>query len=85
MRAVFFCASWYFGTASRYPNLALWRYRLAEACGHEGQLERARRLLADSPAKAWGGVIRADRARRLGLAPDPDFASIIDQHLAETR
>ena len=68
-----------FGTASRYPNLALWRYRLAEACGHEGQLERARRLLADSPATAWGGVIRADRARLEALiwvrAGEPDRAA----------
>jgi D-erythronate 2-dehydrogenase len=29
--------------------------------------------------------IRADRARRLGLAPDPDFDSVIAMHLAETR
>jgi D-erythronate 2-dehydrogenase len=29
--------------------------------------------------------IRADRARRLGLTPDPDFDSIIAMHLAETR
>jgi nucleoside-diphosphate-sugar epimerase len=28
--------------------------------------------------------IRADRARRLGLAPDPDFDSVIAMHLAET-
>src|SRR5215469_220146 len=28
--------------------------------------------------------IRADRARRLGLTPDPDFDSIIAMHLAET-
>ncbi|HEY0717142.1 MAG TPA: D-erythronate dehydrogenase [Streptosporangiaceae bacterium] len=34
---------------------------------------------------AWPGRLRADRAGRLGLAPDPDFRSIIDQHLAETR
>jgi nucleoside-diphosphate-sugar epimerase len=29
--------------------------------------------------------IRAARARRLGLAPDPDFDSVIAMHLAETR
>jgi D-erythronate 2-dehydrogenase len=29
--------------------------------------------------------IRADRAGRLGLAPDPDFDAIIAMHLAETR
>jgi hypothetical protein len=33
----------------------------------------------------WPARIRADRARRLGLAPDPDFDSIIAMHLAETR
>jgi D-erythronate 2-dehydrogenase len=33
----------------------------------------------------WPARIRADRAGRLGLAPDPDFDSIIAMHLAETR
>ena len=33
----------------------------------------------------WPARIRADRARRLGLAPDPDFDSVIAMHLAETR
>ena len=33
----------------------------------------------------WPGRLRADRAARLGLAPDPDFRSIIDQHIAESR
>src|SRR6201994_1229780 len=32
----------------------------------------------------WPGSLRADRAARLGLAPDPDFESIIRQHRAET-
>ncbi len=34
---------------------------------------------------SWPGRLRADRAARLGLTPDPDFASIIRAHLAETR
>lgn len=34
---------------------------------------------------SWPSRIRADRAARLGLAPDPDFASIISTHIAETR
>ncbi|HUC26537.1 MAG TPA: D-erythronate dehydrogenase [Streptosporangiaceae bacterium] len=38
----------------------------------------AARLVASWPAR-----IRADRAQRLGLAPDPDFASIIRMYLAE--
>ena len=31
----------------------------------------------------WPARVRADRAARLGLAPDPDFDSIIRMHLAE--
>lgn len=34
---------------------------------------------------SWPARIRADRAARLGLAPDPDFGSVIRQYLAETR
>jgi len=56
-----------FGTASRYPNLALWRYRLAEAYLAQGRLTEARRLLDESPAGPWGGVTPADRARLEGL------------------
>jgi D-erythronate 2-dehydrogenase len=33
---------------------------------------------------SWPARIRADRAERLGLAPDPDFDSIIRMHLAES-
>ncbi len=33
----------------------------------------------------WPARVRADRAARLGLTPDPDFGSIIKAHLAETR
>jgi nucleoside-diphosphate-sugar epimerase len=33
----------------------------------------------------WPARVRADRAARLGLAPDPDFDSIIRMHLAESR
>jgi D-erythronate 2-dehydrogenase len=32
----------------------------------------------------WPARIRADRAARLGLTPDPDFESIIRTHLAES-
>jgi D-erythronate 2-dehydrogenase len=32
----------------------------------------------------WPARFRADRAARLGLAPDPDFDTIIRMHLAET-
>jgi nucleoside-diphosphate-sugar epimerase len=35
--------------------------------------------------RGWPARIQADRARRLGLAPDPDFDSIIAMHIAETR
>jgi nucleoside-diphosphate-sugar epimerase len=34
---------------------------------------------------SWPARIRTDRATRLGLAPDPDFGSIIEMCLAETR
>jgi len=34
---------------------------------------------------SWPVRIRADRAQRLGLAPDPDFGSIIGRYLAESR
>jgi len=33
----------------------------------------------------WPARLRTDRAARLGLSPDPDFASIIGMHIAETR
>ena len=33
----------------------------------------------------WPARIRADRASRLGLTPDPDFDSVIRMHLAESR
>ncbi len=34
---------------------------------------------------SWPARVRADRAARLGLTPDPDFDSIIRTHLAESR
>jgi len=34
---------------------------------------------------SWPARIRADRAERLGLAPDPDIGSIISRYLAESR
>ena len=34
---------------------------------------------------SWPARIRADRAQRLGLAPDPDFDSIIRTHRTESR
>lgn len=33
---------------------------------------------------SWPARVRADRAARLGLTPDPDFDSIIRMHLAES-
>jgi D-erythronate 2-dehydrogenase len=32
----------------------------------------------------WPARFRADRATRIGLAPDPDYATIIKRHLAES-
>jgi D-erythronate 2-dehydrogenase len=40
----------------------------------------AARMMASWPAR-----IRADRAARLGLTPDPDIDSVIQMHLAESR
>jgi nucleoside-diphosphate-sugar epimerase len=34
---------------------------------------------------SWPARFRADRAAGLGLAPDPDFDSVISMHLAETQ
>jgi hypothetical protein len=34
---------------------------------------------------SWPARFRTERAARLGLAPDPDFGSIIAMHLAEAR
>jgi len=34
---------------------------------------------------SWPARIRAERAERLGLAPDPDFGAIISMYLAETQ
>src|SRR5215831_13593264 len=34
---------------------------------------------------SWPARVRAGRAERLGLAPDPDFDAIIGMHLAESR
>jgi nucleoside-diphosphate-sugar epimerase len=34
---------------------------------------------------SWPARVRADRAARLGLTPDPDFDAIIRMHLAESR
>jgi nucleoside-diphosphate-sugar epimerase len=33
---------------------------------------------------SWPAAIRADRAARLGLAPDPNFDSVLALHIAET-
>jgi len=34
---------------------------------------------------SWPARFRADRAARLGLAPDPDYDAVIRTHLAETQ
>jgi ATP/maltotriose-dependent transcriptional regulator MalT len=52
-----------FDVAAQHPNLALWRYRLAEAHLHQGRSGEARRLLDGSPDPPLGGTSAADRAR----------------------
>jgi nucleoside-diphosphate-sugar epimerase len=34
---------------------------------------------------SWPTRVRAERATRLGLTPDPDFGSVIRTHIAESR
>jgi nucleoside-diphosphate-sugar epimerase len=34
---------------------------------------------------SWPARIRAERATRLGLTPDPDFGAVIRAHIAESR
>jgi hypothetical protein len=34
---------------------------------------------------SWPAWVRAERATRLGLTPDPDFGSVIRAHIAESR
>jgi hypothetical protein len=34
---------------------------------------------------SWPARIRSERAERLGLAPDPDFGSIVSMYRAEAR
>jgi DNA-binding CsgD family transcriptional regulator len=64
-----------------HPNLALWRYRLAEAYLMQGQLAAAGRLLDEAPPAPWGGTTQADRGRLTALlqhrAGHPDRASAV--------
>lgn len=67
------------GTAADYPNLAMWRYRLAEAHLAQGRLPDAQRLLDLTPQAPWGGTGHADRVRLQGLllarSGEPDHAA----------
>jgi DNA-binding CsgD family transcriptional regulator len=67
------------GTATHYPNLGLWRYRLAEAHVAQGRLAEAGRLLDEAPPPPWGGLTDADLARLRGLTwqreGDPEKAA----------
>ncbi len=38
----------------------------------------------DRIVTSWPAAVRADRAARLGLAADPDFDSVVAQHIRET-
>lgn len=55
------------GTAAHYPNLGVWRYRLAEAYVAAGRLAEAGRLLDQAPPPPWGGITDADLTRLRGL------------------
>jgi DNA-binding CsgD family transcriptional regulator len=52
-----------FDVAAEHPNLALWRYRMAEAYLYQGRSDEVRRLLDDSPGPPLGGTSASDRAR----------------------
>lgn len=55
------------GRAADHPNLAIWRYRLAEAYVQQDRVTDAGRVLASAPSRAWGGSTAFDRQRLLGL------------------
>jgi DNA-binding CsgD family transcriptional regulator len=59
------------GAAADYPNLALWRHRLAEAYLCTGRPAPARALLRDVPDTPWGGVTDVDRARLAARVAGP--------------
>ncbi len=54
-------------TAADYPDLAIWRYRLAEACLMLGQVAEARQLVDALAPTGWGGTFPADRTRLQAL------------------
>ncbi|MBV9592989.1 MAG: AAA family ATPase [Actinobacteria bacterium] len=71
---------------AEHPNLALWRYRLAEAYVELGHDDEALRLLDDSATVGWGGVSRALRrrlaARRLsGAHRVEDAITLLCEHV----
>jgi ATP/maltotriose-dependent transcriptional regulator MalT len=51
-----------------HPNLAAWRYRLAEAWIGEGRPDEALGLLDRAPAEPWGGTTASGRGRLCALA-----------------
>ncbi|PRZ42000.1 regulatory LuxR family protein [Antricoccus suffuscus] len=55
-------------SAADYPNLVLWRYRLAEAWIGQDKVGEALGLLDQAPRAPWGGAHRADRVRLYALA-----------------
>ncbi|MGX7678841.1 helix-turn-helix transcriptional regulator [Jatrophihabitans sp. DSM 45814] len=51
------------GSVAEHPNLALWRYRLAEAYLELGRVGEARELLTQRAPVPWGGTTPAGRLR----------------------
>ena len=66
-------------------RLKFWRRALRPAAEEEpAQIDWVPDRAIARMFATWPARIRADRAARLGLAPDPDFDSIIRMHLAES-
>jgi len=82
--------TWGGRSAVTLPALTVTVADMAAALEHAAGPEAAALIdWAPDPAVAkivstWPARIRADRAERLGLTPDPDFGSIVAMHVAET-
>ena len=82
--------AWGDRTAVNLPALTVTAAEMAAALERVAGPEAAALIdwVPDPAAAAivtsWPARFRADRATRLGLAPDPDFDTIIRMHLAET-
>jgi len=81
--------TWGGRSAVNLPALTVTVADMVEALGQVAGPEAAALIdWVPDPAVArivsgWPARLRTDRAARLGLAPDPDFRSIVEMHIAE--